>query len=549
MHRFPSASEPDQSRWHRTPCVADTRYEYRSDASNPHDRLLWNRYNDIAGEAHGRIMQEIMMGKVAAHSERVLDRAGQVLPSFGKKFEPNLTLEKKTELWVAYLEQLLCLSKKKDIDLRECCDLQKELILLINNPDLRAAFLWSMNKMGYLAPVPKIYWRVNRSLETCSDRLRMDLEGFFADLRGMACGPQVTLEEGIGNGACMRDRIIFTGPDDMDVGISNRLYYQVDQFIKRVINWSYLASDGAKLTDAQRDALCRFIYKVIVIQDGKTCEQDIPYDQRTLEELTENPNLLVKIMHRKCTALATTKFVPGDEGVPNPGTNDDMLFPDQEPRPTEPAMERALQLIAKDPDEYLTIGHGKEDAYAKLPIDDLRGLMLGDFTKDLGNIKTKQVNVSLSIRGNVYAEDKDYVDMLLTNAELLDDEGVHVDDSKRLNFGAYYRTAEIKQLAKLLAEREDGLRPPMQIRVIVGPGFEEGENRSEVPITLVMTRSEAKLHAAEKRMYKGCRFLKPEELKTSDEYRTWTKGTAHANRIHHKRNDADRSNRPGFATS
>lgn len=462
----------------------------------------------------GRRRPDLLMQSQLSAVQNIIMPARMPGTSHTSRILETLTADEKTELWERYKEQLFCLSTGENIDVRGYKDLQRDLRALVADAELRGYFLRSLNEMGYLAPGPELLWKVNRSMKQCSSRLRFDIEKFLG-LLGEDSQPKTIVELGVGSGAFKAERWGLRADGSVDVGISDKLYYQIDEFLERAINWCALASAGADLTGPEnkekRAALCLFIYKVLVIEEGKTAELRPPYDQQVLSELTRDPNALVDILHRKGGLLGITESVPDEVGE-NDGTRwQQAIYPGQDPKPSDPAMWEALNLLASvdAADQYLRIGKDKVDAYEILPVDPAN-VLFGDFSNDLQKLKKGHVDFAVGVRSTVYVQDKNYASVLCAMADTLSEDGFYIDDSVRHNFGAYYRIEELKQVQRILESRN----PPIYVRVIVGKGFDNGEEKMNVPLSVIMTPSRQKLWYAEECISadKDCMLVSPDRL-------------------------------------
>lgn len=433
------------------------------------------------------------------------------------------------KIWMNLVNQYLCLFNEQNLDLRTLQSaLDQNQQMLEQNPKLKRTFLEMLNASGYLIPAPAIWWRGNRNMDQYSDRLRMDLKGFLQALPRRK--NQTVLEFGPGCGASKEDIVQALGGDVNYIGISNALYYQQEDLIEQSLDFDALAEAGADLRDRPDDPaltaecrkkrryLCRFIYKVLAIEAGRTMEPDVPYDKIAMSMLRKNPNALVDILREKGHLLPTTKKVPNDNGIRNPDDENGMLFPDHDDQPADPESQKALELLgnADGTERFLTIGNGKSDAYDKIPIN-VRGTMMADF-RQAHNLADRQVDVALGVRSTVYLNDADYLAFMTKMATLLGEEdggGVYIDDNVRINFGTRYRIKELVELERQLQITD----PAMRIRVICAKGFEEGEDN--VPITVVMSRSEEKLKLAAAHVHDNTSFLSPSELDKPENWRHW----------------------------
>lgn len=421
--------------------------------------------------------------------------------------------ESSSALFRHYLSHLSALDQT-EVDLRTYEHRNRMAgYFLEREPGMRAGLLRELAASGRLKPVPELHWRVNRTTAQSSARLGCNVDALFARRKDHP-DTDVLLEWGQGSGTCKRERAERQDRYGryVDIGICDTLYFQVDDYLERLIDFDTLAGHGADMRGDERKQLrhelCRFLYKVLVIEDGRTDETRIPYDARVLEELSRDPSSIVEILRRKAPQFLAARAVPDEQGMADADdAHGGATFPVKMPRPSDPVSEAALRLLAGQPGSFLRSSTGKIDPLALLPVSP-DGAIVSPFSR-ADRLRPGQVDMMIGVRSTVYLPNDEYLPFMRRMADLLTQDGLYVDDNVRLNYGKYYRLQELADLERMLTEEKDGL-PPMQVLVIVGPGHDPGE--PDVPLSVAMTRSDKAMEDVRASLFRGCRLEKASDL-------------------------------------
>ncbi len=383
----------------------------------------------------------------------------------------------------------------------------------VDRPGMRVELLHMLESRDLLRPVPAFYWQVNRGMEECSTRVSVDFTRLLPELLGPQTG-KTLVEFGQGNGRWMAERRALLGDGYLDVGICNALHYQIDELLEQCIDFDALAKDGAVLTPAQRSALCRFLYKVFVLDEDSSSQEDGPIYSGVLGAIRYDLSQFLSLLRRRIGRLETVQAVPADPGVPDVHDPKRILYPTTVSLPDEPSMQRARQLLARSPKAYLRIGPNKKSVYDLLPVEPC-GAIAADF-RTIGALRPKQIDVALGIRSTQYLEGEEYLRFMTTIPNLLTEEGIYIDDNVRLNFGRRYRIEELAQV-----QEESGC----PVGVIRGNG--QSARETHVPVALVMTHSPKQLDLVRASLLPGADIATPQDLLNDPAYmehiRSWWK--------------------------
>lgn len=426
----------------------------------------------------------------------------------------------KVRLITRFIDQLFCMFHEKNIDPREHRNRLRDVISYFeNDAQIREIILRTLAFDKRLAPTPRLEWELTRDIQTCGDRLHVNLPDLLK-LRAQG-KPRTVVIPGSGNNtivdqfsACMRK-------EDTVVGVCDKLHYPVDQLLFHAIDFDLMRKEeGVFLTEAQQKQLCRYIEKIFVTFENQPGTMRAIYDEKTLAALTQDPESLPHLFRTKSVDLLKRKTVPKDECIADYQYSNLAMHPHVDERPTDPMMQRALQVLVDDHDgKYLTVGPNKKSVYDIIPAN-AKDLLLGDFTQ----MRNLQPGADFyAIRSLVFVDNDAYVPLLLEMAALLDDESLVLDDSPRLNFGTYYRVDELIALCKQLAAKEDGTRPPVQVWLIMGRGFGDGEESVEVPISVVMSRSNEAIEQVRSSLKKSDKKEEQSRLCRPEEFKDWEK--------------------------
>ncbi len=243
------------------------------------------------------------------------------------------------------------------------------------------------------------------------------------------------------------------------------------------------------------------LYKIAVILPGRTDEEDVPYDEDAAARIKRDPNELVRILCEKASALPNAVLPDDVGGVDARGK---IVHRKKAVKPLSPAYSLAERLFAKNPASYLLAGPGKRDAkYLLFPVLNPSGAAIADFRK-IGKLEPKSLDLSCGVRSTAYLTGEAFTEFVCALIKAQTDDGFHVCDGVRLNYGNGYQLEELAEAAR---------RTGYPVRVITGPApGNEDPRRDRVPVGLILTRSPEKLAEVRRTMRPGFAITTPEAL-------------------------------------
>lgn len=375
-------------------------------------------------------------------------------------------------------------TKTDPVSLRDLADSQKIISEAANSTVTKTTLLHALDSRGMLAPIPEIFWEVDRQAEDYKRRLGLDITQFLKDFADSA-HEQTCLEFGPGNGTFAESKAQDRTVSDnyAHFGMCDKLYYPLVPLIKKSINWELLQKDaGASLTNEERNLFCDFLYKIIMILPQTLEQESWQYDRDALNKLKEHPNEIQNLLAWKAYALETISSVPALAS--SHGENGKVTYRSRIPRPESHAWNTVSKAFGDNPRKYINSTSNVYDWVPAYP----PGVMISDF-KNIRHLKDKEIDVAIGVRSTVYVRNKDYVEFMTEMSKKLTDNGFYIDDNIRDNDGWYYRIAE-------LLEAREGIDLAMQLHVVMGPALEKEDHLQTaegVPLAVVMTKDKAKL--------------------------------------------------------
>lgn len=402
-----------------------------------------------------------------------------------------------------FIAQAVLLEGDRNVSLERHEDMLQFVLHALDHAHAKSLILRSLQKMYKLAPIPEIFWKVDRNAQDYARRYGLDVKEF---LRTFSTDDrkQTVLEFGPGNGTFKEELQKATGDRYRHFAMCDKLYWPINTLLRQLIDFDALEAEAGALSDADRDLLCDFLYKILVIREGEAGADTFHYDEEVQKSLENDPQTIVKCLRRKCHLFARTDAVPGGGGIDDAGVS----YVQKVQKPSSPVLQQALLLLS-DPGTLDTYLRRVDDIYDVLPAYP-PGTMVSDFSR-VDRLADQQIDAAFAVRSTVYKTGEEYRDFLVQMTKKISADGIFIDDSVRENFGSNYRLADLRDV-----QRESGF----PLHVILGPGM-RGEDFSEgqsVPLALVMTRSGAKLQYIRDHLEDSYKLVLLDGLLTNDMY-------------------------------
>jgi hypothetical protein len=446
---------------------------------------------------------QLFVGLVARASALLL----QELKSDGDREEVLLSLEKENALVSVsatfFLSLTSALEENESVDLSAFSETQNLVLHAFEEADAKPALLKALHAKVLLTPIPEIFWRVDRSAEEYNARYGFDVKAFLQKF-ATPDTPQVLVEFGPGNGTFKEDRAGEV-KGYVDYAMCDKLYYPINTLIRRLIDFEKLEQNCGELSEQDRTLLCDFIYKVIVINEGQSGQDEFEYDEEIMKALNDDPQTIFECLIKKAHLLEATNVVPNSGNAFDKGVE----YEAKVEKPDNPAFREACRLLSQNGaiDEFAP-SEGT-DVYEHLPAYP-PGTIVSDFSK-VERLADNQIGVALGVRSTVYKEGDDYRKFMAEMTKKLTQDGFYIDDNVRENFGWNYRLKELKQV-----QNETGY----PLRVILGPGMqkEDFDDEKPVPLAVVVTQSEEKLRWVESNLDEGYSIVELDEVISRTDY-------------------------------
>ena len=396
----------------------------------------------------------------------------------------ELESEKKSENVIrSRFKNIASLLDRKDIDLGSFeTDQDFNLKTLLANEDAKGATFRVLSRMGKLAPVPEIHWRVDRNLEEYERRFGIDLDGFLEARAKEKNNKQVLLEIGPGSGVGKKERAgLNLSSDYQDFALSDKIYFPLAGLVEKLINFQKLEKDlEIELSQDMRTQLADFVYKTLVIKKEQTSQDRFEYDDKITKMITDDVNLLKQAIPGIGEKIDSAKVVPST--ISSRNDKGDVIYPYKIDANKWPqSMRKAKDKLGSDFSNYLIENWQNKDFYELIDAFPAN-VMLGDL-RQIEKLKDNQIDVELAVRSTVYARDEDYVNFMRELVDKVKDEGIVCDDSVRDNDGWYYRLAELFELKKATKDN-------LEIIIMLGPGFPGEDYRSnDAPMSMYITKN------------------------------------------------------------
>jgi|GEM_PF-3981756 len=432
------------------------------------------RAKDILSEAYERV--------VGKEKEEYTDEVRKIVEDLYRESDREMVVSG----MVRKTADLLRVGEPKSVALKNYI---KDQEIILNN--LAAAggkglFLRVLQSRGKLAPVPEIFWKVDRDNEDYRERFGFDVIELLRKLKGKG-EKKILLEFGPGSGKSREERHE-AGLDEhyTDVAVADSLYYHLRDLIKEIIDWGKLEEDlGRKISEEDKIFLAEVMYKTIVIKDGETGKENFKYDKERIKKMARDPNAVRDVILSVAGKLESVIAVPTDYSEID--DNKKRIYPRKILLSAmSEDFNRARDLFSKNSAKYIRGEQEIPDVYDALPAFPA-GLIIGDFAK-IEALKDDQIDVALGVRSTVYKEGEDYHDFMLMMFDKLKTGGVYVDDNIRENFGVNYRVEELKKI-KEMWDSKPGEKAEINVYVIMGRGVKgEDDDKGEVPAAVVVCK-------------------------------------------------------------
>lgn len=412
----------------------------------------------------------------------------------------------------AQFKNISSLLDRENIDLKSFEQSQELILRSLMKGDQKILLFKTLQRMGKLSPIPEIHWRVDRSIEEYDRRLGLDLIKFLQERAEQVGRKQILLEIGPGNGVGKMERAqaALTERYD-DFALSDRIYYPIAPILEKLVDYQKLETDlGQSLSEEEKHQLADFLYKILVIAEGQTSQDNFDYDLNFKEVFRGDLNNLRQMMPKLTERLAETDVVPST--ISTRDAKGQVTYPYKIRVSEWPEhLQRAKQLLERSVYNYLR-DDWKEADYYNFVEAFPANVMIGDISQ-ISRLKSDQVDVELAVRSTVYKKPGEgYSEFLQNLVEKLNNGGVAVDDSVRDNDGYYYRIAEV-----LEAKRKSG--PDTEVLVVLGPGFPgEDKRQDRVPLSMIITKQGSSEELVRKHLLPGYDIVSLEDIASDREY-------------------------------
>ena len=428
-----------------------------------------------------------------------------------KEYSQELRSEKiSTTFFRAEFKTIAELLNRKNINLETLSTEQSALLKNFSNTGYKQVAFRALARMDKLEPIPEIHWEIDRGPEEYNRRLGIHVGNVLENLQEfpLTGEPKILLEIGPGSGAHKYSRQQNKGYEDY--GLSDRIYYPLAPLIEKLIDFDTLEKDiNQTLSSDERKKLADFIYKILVIQEGQTTQDNFSYDDEVQQLLQKDINNLKKILPKIASCLKETNSVP--ETISSRDEEGRVIYPNKISVET---LSPSLQTVKKNLDNNFTnylVKDWENKDYFSLIDAFPANVMIGDI-KDIDRLANNQIDVELAVRSTVYSRHEDYEKFLTILVEKLKTGGVAIDDSIRDNDGWYYRFAEI------IKAREQ-FKNETEILVILGPGFPgEDYQQDRVPLSMIITIEAYSKELIASQLEPNCEVVTFDELTNDEKY-------------------------------
>ena len=406
-----------------------------------------------------------------------------------------------------YFKELAQMDQEGNVSLGEYAKEQEMVMEALKRSAEMSLFTKSLASMGRLEPVPEIHWVVTRDMEDYKRRLGIDLAGLLDDLKKPGSKKNL-VEFGPGSGISKRERAFSEVADDYDdFAIADRLYYDIANVVKKLIDFDKLGLDPE-----DQEKLADYIYKMIVIEPGQEGEDRFEYNKQNFQAITENINNLKTILIKRLADLDKVEMVPGTESKCD--DQGQTYYPNKiEADKQSEAWKKVRAMLAQNPEKYLKPNFEVRDLY-----NDIEGFPAGTIYKDFSHmavLEPDQVDVAIGVRSTVYVREKEFINFLENAGKILKEGGIYIDDNIRDNDGWYYRIAEIKEFV----EKSKTAGMDLDIKVILGPGFPGEDHRQDmVPLAVAIGKDIDVENLLKKRLEEGYVIKDLDEIAGDEKY-------------------------------
>ena len=401
--------------------------------------------------------------------------------------------------------ELLENKKQNSTDLTKYLPHQQKIVEQLQKEGGQELLLKVLSARGELRILPEIFWKVDRGNEDYQERFGFDVLKFL-DQQKQSGEQQILVEFGHGSGHNKQERAEM-GLDKyyLDVAVADKLYYNLRELIKAMIDWDAMAIEmgATQLKSTDKDLLVDLLYKTIVIADGQTNNETFSYAQDRINAINQNPNSLRQIMADILPQLAAVKTIPDQDDYCEIDENGQKTYPrrvEVAGKKCSPEFSKAKKIILAGK-QFLKSTDEIPDVYSLVPAYPA-GTMIGDFDQ-ISSLKNNQIDIAIGTRSTVYKEGEDYKNFMENIFAKLKENGVYIDDNVRENFGVSNR---IDQLQKIKNEWEGQSGESIDIEIIMGPGV-AGEDFTEdpagVPMAIIVSKGSKRTKAIKKLMQPG----------------------------------------------
>lgn len=385
-------------------------------------------------------------------------------------------------------------------------DLSNEQIFVANafeSAEAKPLLLQLLQKQRSLAPVPKLFWKVDRAAQDYTERFGFDIQSFLQSFSNPEFR-QLLIEFGPGNGTFRQDNQKKIGDTYLNLAICDKLYYPIAPLLRKIINFKKLEERSGLLTEEERIFLCDFLYKILVLGEGKTETDPLEYDESVTRPMDHSIENLWNGLTTKARLLASTNAVPGNILRVEEGKE----YTTKIQKPDSPHLHKACDILSERwaIQDYLVPA---QDFYQYLPAYP-PGTLISDFSH-IDRLADHQIDVALGVRSTVYKEGDDYRMFMENMTKKIAKDGLYIDDNVRENFGWNYRLSDLKKVQD---------RASYPLKIILGPGM-KGEDYREgqsVPLAVVMTASQEKLQYIQTQLQAGYSLVNLDDLLHQTDY-------------------------------
>ncbi|MFH1291719.1 MAG: hypothetical protein ABIH87_00785 [bacterium] len=369
----------------------------------------------------------------------------------------------------------------------------------------KALLLRALQSRGELAPIPELFWKVDRNTEEYEERFGFDPNKLLSQLAEEG-RQKVLVEFGPGSGTSKNERHQ-AGLDKsfVDVAVADKLYYSLGQLVENMIDWNKLENRvREKINTADRKLLADALYKLMMVGDGQIGQPDFEYSQERVGQLSQDPNSIRDILPQVCQSIGQIDSVPSDYSeVKSDGTR---VYPDRQD--LSQVSNQVKSELAKHMVDYIKDKEQVADVYDQVPAHPA-GMMIGDFSR-IQALADQQIDVAMGVRSTVYKEGEEYDDFMLEMFSKLNFGGVYVDDNIRENFGASYRVDQLRNIVNKWNEENSGQE--INVNIILGPGVKgEDDRKREVPMALVASKNTDHTYLVGPMLKSGYRLVRLED--------------------------------------